>query len=433
MLMARALMVAVAVLCLSDGARAVAQPTPPPEPAPAPAPAPEPIPGPEPVPAPEAAPTSVPEPSPAPSEPAPAATAEAAPAAEPEPPSFPTLHPYGFVRLDFIAGDSRLSNIQFPFFAESEPDDRSAETSIHPRLSRVGLDLMPFNVTESAQVAGKIEIDFQNGGRESREVPRLRHGYLTLGTPMFELLAGQTWDLIAPLFPTANADSLMWNAGNLGDRRPQIRATAKPPAGDGSLRLAVAVGQTGAVDGQDRDMDMRIDGQDGLPTAQALAELKIATVTAGVWGHVARETVDATNTDSNSMAVGAHGKVEIGKAAVQGEVWYGQELSDVRGAIGQAVNGMGEEIAAAGGWLEVAVKPIPQSTTAVGFTIDDPVDDDIDVGQRSRNYVAYLAQHIRPWKAFQVGAEYLFWTTDYKEAEQGRVNRIDVHLTAFFE
>lgn len=431
MRIAHAIVVAVAVLCFANAGRVIAQPTTTPQPTPAPAP--EPVPGPEPTPAPEPAPAPVPEPTAAVPEPAPATTAEAAPAAEPEPPSFPTLHPYGFVRLDFIFGDSRLSNIQFPFFAESEPDDRSPETSIHPRLTRVGLDLMPFNVTESAQVAGKIEIDFQNGGRESRELPRLRHGYLTIGTAMFELLAGQTWDLIAPLFPTANADSLMWNAGNLGDRRPQIRATAKPKVGEGALRLAVAVGQTGAVDGQDRDMDMRIDGQDGLPTAQALAELKIATVTAGVWGHVARETVDATDSDSNSMAVGAHAKVEIGVAAVQGEVWYGQELSDVRGAIGQAVNAMGEEIAAAGGWLEVAVKPIPQSTTAVGFTIDDPVDDDIDVGQRARNYVAYVAQHVRPWKAFQVGAEYLFWTTDYEEAEQGRVNRIDVHLTAFFE
>jgi len=367
---------------------------------------------------------------PEPVTPEPASPADTKPAEEP--PAAPLIDAYGFIRLDAIWEDSRLSNIQFPFFANSEADDEDPEYSLHPRLTRAGLNLTPFDLTSSAKLGGKVEIDFQNGGRESRELPRLRHGYFTLTVDTFELLVGQTWDLMGPLFPSANADSLMWNAGNVGDRRPQMRATVSPAVGSGTLRLAVMVGQTGAVDGQDVDMDMRLDGQDGLPTAQALVELKMAPITAGVWGHAARETVG--DVDFNSEAIGAHAKLDIGdKAMVQGEIWYGQELSDVRGAIGQAANGMGDEIAAAGGWIEAAVKLVPDATTAVGFTIDDPVDDDLDAGQRSRNYVAYLVETVKLGKAFEVGAEYLFWTTDYLEAEKGRVNRFVVHLTAFFD
>lgn len=341
--------------------------------------------------------------------------------------------PYGFIRLDFIVDDSRLSHPQSPFFVPSEDDGNRSEVSIHPRLTRLGIDLVPQTLDESAEVSGTIEVDFQNGGRESRQLPRLRHGYLTLRAGTFELLAGQSWDLISPLWPTANNDSMMWNAGNLGDRRPQLRASLLPAAGEGTLRLAAAVGMTGAVDEQDLDMNGRLDGLDGLPTVQALAELTMGAIRAGVWGHLAREGLE-DETELDSAALGLHARLDLaGTVWLQGEAWYGQNLADVRGGIGQDVTAAGEEIPAAGGWLEVGGKVLPEYTVAAGFTIDDPIDAELDPGARRRNWTAYLVHLVRPWKPVQLGAEYVFWTTRYLGGPPpGTAHRIDLHLTFFF-
>lgn len=344
----------------------------------------------------------------------------------------PTVDLHGFVRLDVIFDDSRMQNPQFPFFVLSEPDGSDPELTIHPRLTRVGLDAEQ-RLEDTVDVAGKIEIDFQAGGSESRQLIRLRHGYLALESGMVEVLAGQTWDLISPLWPAANNDGMMWNAGNLGDRRPQLRVTALPALGAGTLRLAAAAGLTGAIDGQDVDMNGRPDGLDAtLPTAQMLAEMRLAPLLGGVWAHYARESLD-DGTDFESLAVGAHVKLDITEDIwVQGEGWYGQNLDDVRGGIGQNVNAGGEEIRSTGGWIEAGARPLPPYQVAVGFTIDDPIDEDVDPGARERNMALYLAQQLRPWKPVMFALEYLFWTTDYQDAARGRAHRVDAHASFFF-
>src|SRR5213075_2902130 len=81
-------------------------------------------------------------------------------------------------------------------------------------------------------------------------------------------LFGQTWDIISPLFPSPNDDTLMWNAGNIGDRRPQFRYTYEPARRP--LSVSVGLGLTGAIDAQDLDANGIRDGEDsGLPNVQA--------------------------------------------------------------------------------------------------------------------------------------------------------------------
>jgi len=85
------------------------------------------------------------------------------------------------------------------------------------------------------------------------------------------LLLGQTWDVISPLYATVNNDTLMWNAGNLGDRRPQVRVSFEPKACNGTFSLAGALGLTGAVDEKNLDAatDTTRDGEaSGLPNVQ---------------------------------------------------------------------------------------------------------------------------------------------------------------------
>src|SRR2546428_344657 len=73
----------------------------------------------------------------------------------------------------------------------------------------------------NAKTGGKLEVDFYNNGlagqSESREALRMRHAYLTMKWDDFTLLAGQTADVISPIYPIVNNDLVMWGAGNLGD------------------------------------------------------------------------------------------------------------------------------------------------------------------------------------------------------------------------
>ena len=182
---------------------------------------------------------------------------------------------YGFLRLDLDFDSQHPSNTQIPFFITS-PDSRANGTengdySIHPRLTRLGIDFNGPTIHKlgDAKLTGKLETDFENGGTESRQIIRIRHAYLRLGWKDFSILGGQTWDVVSPLFPVVNNDSLMWNAGNVGDRRPQLRATYEPKSGKNKYFVSGAIGLTGAIDSQDLDGNGFRDGEEsGLPNFQ---------------------------------------------------------------------------------------------------------------------------------------------------------------------
>lgn len=351
----------------------------------------------------------------------------------------PTLEPYGFVRFDAIFDDSKMNSAQSPLWVEDETPatEDDSELSLHPRLTRFGVNLAPEDVGQGATLSGKIEIDFQNGGRESRQTPRMRHGYLQIASGSWELLAGQTWDLVSPLLPAPNADALMWNAGNTGDRRPQVRFTTRTAAGAGKARFAAAVGMPNAVDAQDLDQDGELDGFDAaVPAVQALAEVDLPAVLLGGWVHWAREQVGAGANEENydAMLAGGHARIPLGKKArISGEAFFGRNLSDVRGGIGQSVNlTQGEEIAAMGGWGELGVDVTPKYSVAAGATIDRPDSDDLSDGARQRNLVIYLVQTIAPLPRVKVGVEYLHWRTDRVGRDTADANRVDAHLTLGF-
>lgn len=377
--------------------------------------------------------------------------------------SKPRLEPYGFLRLDYIYDDSRMASVQSGFWALSEDTlaagPNNAESSLHPRLTRVGMRLHPYEIGDDASARGTLEIDFQNGGSsESRPAMRMRHGFFDIRVGGFQFLGGQTWDLVSPLFPSVNDDALQWNAGNLGDRRPQARATWQSQSEKSGVTLAAALGMTGAVSNADLDKNLVLDGQDvGLPHAQARvtwqrrldAERRLE---AGVWGMAGRAEGDRPingQTEFETWSLGLDLSIPLGaKATLQGEGWTGQLLSDVRGGIGQDVNKMtGSEVRSSGGWGQFVIKPGSKVELVGGGSIDDPRDEDLlsladvqasmgtlaigDVG-RSLNWSGFGSIKVRPWSAFRVAFEYIYWRTDYLGLESGINNRVNMNFALYF-
>lgn len=353
---------------------------------------------------------------------------------------------YGFLRLDTVADDSRPNNFQSIGWILSEDPSVGLENAqnftIYARLSRFGMNFLGPEVSAlgGARLSGNLETDFQNGGSESRPNIRIRHAFFKLSWKTVSFLGGQTWDVISPLFPAVNNDSLMWNAGNVGDRRPQLRFSWDPKMSGGTFSLTGAAGLTGAVDEKDLDDDGVRDGEaSGRPNVQLRAGWARAIdgdesrkMSFGVWGHRGWEktsTASISGQDSfNTRSVGIDVKVPILKwFGFQGEAWTGANLSDFRGTSGQGINpASGQEIEGDGAWMELSFKVGSSLSFYPGFTIDDPRDSDVPAQGRTQNGAWYLATRYQPNPSFLMGLDYLHWTTEYEGLQDGTDNRFNL-------
>jgi transglutaminase-like putative cysteine protease len=344
---------------------------------------------------------------------------------------------YGQLRTDMIYDTQQPNpNNQFPFFINS-PDTTGGDSdrfALHPRLTRIGFNFAtPADTMKGWTVTGNVEVDFQNGGSESRQALRARHLYVKLANASGSWLIGQTWDLVSPLLPSPNDDSMMWNAGNLGDRRPQVRYTG----GRGNSEFAVALGLTGAIDAKDLDGDGIRDGEDsGMPNVQARFGWRNMTSAVGLWGLQAWEktaTAVGGETDFQASAFGADFALNLGGGFdVKGEVWTGRNLSDFRGGVGQGVTSGGVEVQSSGGWLEFGMNLSNTHRMALGYTLDDPRDTDIPANGRTKNSAFYVHNRWAVGQAVDVGLNVLFWSTEFNGQATGRDTRFNLYLARRF-
>lgn len=344
---------------------------------------------------------------------------------------------YGFARLDAVFDDSHINNFEAPTAVLSEPTGARNESNftMHPRLTRFGANYRINNPIASmggATVLGKIEIDFFNGGSESRAIPRYRQAYLQLKWGPHSLLAGQTSDLISPLFPNVNPHTLMWNAGNLGDRRTQFRYRYGKSTG---INVQAGFGLTGAVDALDADGNGIRDGEAStMPNYQGRIgyTTKNGKYRLGVWGHYAKEHTTARiggKNNFNSYSYGGDYDLRLTPGVnVRGELWAGSNLSDFRGGVGQSLNtATGKEIDSRGGWIELGLRS-GRLGLYTGYTVDDPKNGELASGGITLNRTWYIHPQFRVAPPIATGIEYYFWQTKYKGPNDGTDNRFDLYI-----
>jgi hypothetical protein len=151
-----------------------------------------------------------------------------------------------------------------------------------------------------------------------------------------------------------------------------------------------------------------------------------------MWGHYANaETTLPINgrKSFDSHAIGIDIQFQPSAIiSVKGEFWIGTALSDVRGGIGQSVNlATGREIDSLGGWLELGLKTSSIHFVALGWTQDDPANQDLPIGGRTLNRAWYLVNQLRLGPAFLLGLDYLRWTTGYLGLPQGTDHRFNLY------
>ncbi len=340
---------------------------------------------------------------------------------------------YGFMRLDAYYNTARANSVFTPAFVLPEnnvsADKNDDEFAFDPRLTRLGVDVDGGEIGGAA-VTGKLEIDFANftGGAESRPTPRIRHAWINIDYGSFFMQFGQNWDVISPLYPSVNAELLMWNAGNLGDRRAQARFGFNGGDADdvafsfvGALAFSDAVGN--------RDLDAAAppftsttrDGWDsGVPMLQGRAALSVGGAEFGLWGHVASYETD-TNFGNGKhfrgQSLGVDLNLDLGPVTLIGEGWIGQALRDMRGGIGQDVNlTNGREIDSMGGWAEVRFRVSDFLGMSFGGSIDNPENGDVMAGGALKNFTLYVGTTHNWGGGLKSGFDVIYWETDWKRS-----------------
>jgi len=357
---------------------------------------------------------------------------------------------YGYIKLDAAYDTSRTDMGNFARWVVSEDDnDDDDQFNMTARQSRFGLRFHGPDV-EGMETSARIEIDFFEGGSENKNRLMMRHAYMQVAWPEYDVsfLAGQTSDVISPLVPSTLNYSVAWWVGDIGYRRPQVRVTkgfavAADVAAQLQLAAARTVGDTGPF-GMGADA-----GEDaGFPSVQGRGSLTFPfpdgrEATVGVSGHWGEEEYDFDDADHSEDLTTWSANLDATFPicewmTLSGEVWTGENVDAYLGGIAQGivvesgagmyVNGSGwdgtafvdvEEVESRGGWIALALGPFDRWSYGFGASIDDPKNSDLPDGARIQNVAYWGNVKYAINEAVEVGFELSYWDTEYKNDGDG--------------
>jgi hypothetical protein len=343
---------------------------------------------------------------------------------------------YGYTKLDASYDTQRTSAGDYAFYllplAAKKSDN---DLNITARETRVGLAFSGPD-TDNLKTTGKFEIDFySNGGTENAATPRLRLAYVDIAGPHgLSLRAGQDWDAFVTVNPNTLDAAFLGDAGNLYQRRGQLRLTEATDLGSAKLTFRAAGARTV---GQDIDGGGADDGSDsGRPTLEGAAIVDVPLLTKkparfSVSGELGWETLDASSgtTIVSPDVKTLKSRVLIGgivfpiteTVSFAGTYWKGSNLDAFYGGIGQGINKtLTRSVTASGGWGQVQADLTPTVNVNAGYGVDNPDDKDLNTGDRAVNTRKFASAYYKATSAVTFAFEYSRLHTEYKK--QGPVN-----------
>lgn len=351
-----------------------------------------------------------------------------------------TLKAYGYVKLDASYDSQKTSAGDLMFYVLPKVNGESDnEFNMTARETRLGLELAGPDM-ECLKTTGKIEADFYGGNTANSPNLRLRLAYVDVAMPSAtSVRAGQDWETFITVIPRIVNFSYLADSGALGLRRPQFRLSQDVPIYD-KTKLVAKVAAARTI-GEDIDGGMQDDGADsGYPSVQYNLCMETPLLISrpakfSVSGHWGNETVDATvsnqvvesdakdyNTWSviGSMILPVHEKV-----ALQGTIWQGKNLDTYYGGIGQGINKtLQKGIGAQGGYIQLITDLTEKLNWNLSYGMDDPDNQDLNVGNRSKNQMVFSSVYYKITSAVTAAIEYSYMTTSYKDQANASNNRI---------
>jgi len=333
---------------------------------------------------------------------------------------------YGFLKADASYDTSRSHPGNYVVYLDREDQrNNDDEFNVTANETRVGMRIK--GPAESGfSAAGRLEVDFYgNYAAENKAKIQMRHAYLTLDWPgdHFGILAGQTSDVISPLVPRTLNYTVLWDAGNIGYRHPQVRVTKDfQVQKDINVNLQAAISRTIGRN----DLTGSETGEDaGFPTLQGRIGLtfpglgyKPATI--GFSGHYGTEEYDPNTGGSNKDFESWSLNLDLNQPVyswltVKGELFTGRDLDSYFGGIGQGVNTSRlHEIDSRGGWVAATLGPWDNWSFNIGCGIDDVDSDDVSTGDRVLNRSVFGNAIYHLDANTEIGVELSHWKTEYR-------------------
>ncbi len=349
---------------------------------------------------------------------------------------------YGYLKFDAAYDTSRIDNGNYAKWVDSEsPNDDDDQFNMTANQSRFGMKINGPN-GEAMNTSGRVEVDFYEGGSENKARLMMRHAYMKLDWPedRFNIIAGQTSDVISPLLPSTVNYSVCWWTGNIGYRRPQIRLTKELgfEAG-GFLKLEGALARTigqNSISGTDSGEDA------GFPTFQGRASITLPMfgaqeATIGLSGHWGEEEYDTTTSgrdkEFETWSINLDYTQPIcKKVKIKAEVFTGKNLDAYLGGIGQGVTISGanqyEEIGSQGGWIAASLGPWNTKRFNVGVAMDDVERGNVNDGNRTLNRSVFGNVYCALNKQTDIAFELSHWRTQYRGPGDGESLRAQMAL-----
>ena len=345
---------------------------------------------------------------------------------------------YGYIKLDAAYDTSRTSAGNFPQWVVSEQGRQNdGQFNMTARQTRLGLRFKGPDFGDGGKTSGVIEVDFYGAGvAENKPELMMRHAYMKLDWPKhkFSILAGQTSDVISPLYPSTVHYSILWWVGNLGYRRPQIRLTKGfDLADDVELEAQFAVlrniGRTTGFDPGDSGEDNCYPSIQGR-TAVTFPLWGGKKTTIGVSGHFAKEEYDYNAYDDSVdlCSWSANGDLNMPVndwLTLKGEIFTGQDLDAYLGGIGQGVSGTGSsvgEVRSCGGWLAASLGPWDKWKFNLGAGTEYARG--VSSEGRTGNLAIFGNVFYQINKSVSTGFEVSHWHTQYRDLDSGHSLRL---------
>jgi len=350
--------------------------------------------------------------------------------------------PYGILWGSMAYETSRTATGDYVFYVLS--DDEEGEDAFHVdgKSTRLGIDVIGprLPLFGCAESGGKIEFDFQGSFvTENRGSVLLRHAYLEVKNEDYRLLFGQTWDVISPLYPGMLMYSVGWGGGNIGYRRAQFRAERYYDLSPRMFLTLQGSLNTDIITPSDLPASVGIRGDHaGWPILEGRAAMTLGErgpgcrpITIGASGHIGEQIYDvpASGIDDaarKTWSFNADFRWPITERfGFQGEFFTGQNLGAYLGGILQGINRFTlEGIHSTGGWGEIWYDWSPRCHSHVGYSIDDPWNQDVTVGRIYNDFIfANLFYDVTP--KFLVGVELSYWKTHYQTQSPGESAHIE--------
>ncbi len=337
---------------------------------------------------------------------------------------------YGYVKLDVAYDGSQTTPGEYAKWAVPEPADD--EVTVTLNQTRLGLKLKALGRETGPRAGGRVEVDFY--GHVEDPDPRIRHAYFDVSWPEadFDIIIGQTSDVISPLNPSTLNYTVAWWAGNIGFRRPQIRATQRFAVDDGELKVEGALThniydtQVGSVSGEDSGLAVQ------ARVAYSFDRPRHQRVTLGISGHRAEESFPVgAGERSDSWSANLDLSLPLTESVhLKSELFTGKSLAPYLGGAGQGVDfGTSTStstrdlhgIHSRGGWLALGIAPRTaikgQPRVNVGLSIDDVEGEDLADGARELNRSIFGNLIYRLMDRLDVGLELSHWATHYQNRD----------------